>query len=62
MQIPYHEYECPYCEESIQVQDCATNGHIVTCAECIQTSIVNRDAEFIDSSWRDRTALLKQKV
>jgi hypothetical protein len=49
------EYECPVCGEWIELGDFQIQG---TCLDCQSSFIVDRDGEFFDGSWHDRTRLL----
>lgn len=46
--------DCPNCKEPLPI---AESGEEVTCHECRQTSYVDRDGEFVNGSWSDRTQL-----
>jgi hypothetical protein len=50
-----HELECPVCGRWNDIDDFQIQ---VDCTECQSSLIVDRDAEFINGSWRDRTKLL----
>ena len=49
------EYECPVCGEWNDIDEFQIQCE---CLNCQNSLIVNRDAEFVDGAWRDRTKLL----
>ncbi len=49
------DHECPSCGETLEVGEFDSK---VTCLECQNSWIVDRDAEFDNGSWRDLSKLI----
>ena len=58
--IPHHEYPCPNCDEEVVVED-NSKKELVSCPNCHLLLLVDRDGEFIDGSWHDRTSLIPRE-
>lgn len=48
------QYNCPHCDEEFVVDETINT---VVCKHCNYRLVINRDAEFVDGMWRNKTKI-----
>lgn len=57
MKPPHHDYECPVCNEWVEILATTDAGNF-RCPWCNERLRLDADGEFVDGSWKDLSKLV----